>query len=296
MAFAPATAKAARPPVFYLCAHPDDCLLFMGPNLYEDISLGSGKTVIIYLTSGDAGREFMEEGASYPYMREQASLEATDWIADIEKETPPSRRESEVLNLDGNIVERVRYARTVSYFLRLPDGGMEGAGFERYGFESMHKLQSGEIPMLRTVDGRPPYADWRRLTGVLAAILARESVNETQITVHVQDSDTVRNPGDHADHRAGAAAMEAVLAQRVATGRQNGTCDVLYRHVGYAIATKDRNITDLELQNKSAAFAVLSATERRYAGVHDWNRAHTVYLPRNYFTVETLPNGCGAGE
>ncbi|MBM3617754.1 MAG: hypothetical protein FJX23_04335, partial [Alphaproteobacteria bacterium] len=284
---APSHAQAApsRDPVFYVCAHPDDCLLFMGPNLYDDVTSGMRKVVLIYLTSGDAGKPFAADGASYPFMREQASLEATDWMADIEKETPPSRRESEVVELEGQKVERVRYARTVSYFLRLPDGNFEGQGFEGYGLQSMRKLQTKKLEALESIDKLGAYGDWAALVGALSAIVAGEAVGEGRISVHVQEVDARINPGDHADHGAGAEAMLEALS-RVPTV----PCVSLYRHIGYAISHMEPNLSVLDLQNKAAAFAVLSATERRFSGVHDWNRAHTVYLPRNYFALGEMPS------
>lgn len=281
-------AVPARHPVFYVCAHPDDCLLFMGPNLYDDITSGMRKVVLIYLTSGDAGKPFAADEASYPFMREQASLEATDWMADIEKETPPSRRESEIVQIEGREVERVRYARTVSYFLRLPDGNFGGGGFEGNGFQSMRKLHEKQLQPVYTIDKRASYADWPALVGSLSAIVAREAAGEVHLSAHVQELDAHANPGDHADHAAGAQAMLEALS-RVSWQ----PCTTLYRHIGYAIAQMEPNLSVNELQNKAAAFAVLSATERRLSRVHDWNRAHTVYLPRNYYTVEGLPKGCG---
>lgn len=283
-----AQAVPARHPVFYVCAHPDDCLLFMGPNLYDDITSGLRKVVLIYLTSGDAGKPFAVDSSSYPFMREQASLEATDWIADVEKETPPSRRESEVVQIEGHNVERVRYARTVSYFLRLPDGNFNGEGFAENAFQSMRKLQEKKLGSLQIVDKRGSYDDWRGFVNSLAAIVTREAEGEARISAHVQEVDAHANPGDHADHTSGAEAMLEALSQM-----SWKPCISLHRHIGYAISHMEPNLSMLELQNKSAAFAVLSATERRFSGVHDWNRAHTVYLPRNYFTMTNVPADCG---
>jgi len=286
----PAIGWAKPAPVFYVCAHPDDCMLFMNPNLYDDTTQGAAKVVVVYLTSGDAGLPFSkdDDSAPYPYARERASIDATEWMADVDRQPVHTTSQTDVVTIHGHPIERVGYANTASYFLRLPDGNFDGNGFELYGNQSLRKLKSGDISRIAPIDGQVPYANWQELVGVLSGIIARESGDATDVTLHIQEPDTTKNIHDHSDHTTGASGVLEALAQEEAGDR----CYRLYKHIDYSIAEKEPNLEGVGLQNKSGSFAVLTATQRRFLDHHNWDKAHLSYLTRNYYTTETLPAGC----
>ena len=290
-ALLPAVAAAAPAPVFYICAHPDDCILFMNPNLYDDTANAAQKVVVVYLTSGDADHAFSKKNAAlaYPNVRELASVEASKWMADVDQEAIRTQQQTNAVSIHGHLVDRVSYARTVSYFLRLPDGNYDGKGFKRYGYQSLRKLKSGEISKITPIDGRAPYTGWQDLTGVLSGILTREAPGVKNMTLHIAEPDTSINTDDHSDHTTGAAGMMELLTQRAQVTDQ---CYRLYKHIDYSIAQKPINLEGEALQNKSGSFAVLTATQRRFLDFHNWDKAHRPYLTRNYYTMTTLPEGC----
>lgn len=273
---------------FYICAHPDDCILFMNPNLYDDIH-GGTKTVTIYLTSGDAGLPFTpEDVTSYPVTRERASLDALGWIADAEKPSVHANEQSDEVSIAGHSISRVAYANTVTYFLRLPDGGMTGDGFPLTHKQSLRKLKNGAIKRAEPIDGEAAYEGWGDLVGVIADILMREAKGEKRVAIHISEPDVKTNSNDHSDHTTGASAVLEALGQV----NDEERCYQIYKHIDYAIAQLSENLSGMPLANKAGSFAVLTGTERRTLDHHDWNEGHVSYLPRNYFTVTTLPEGC----
>ena len=289
----PAVAAAKPAPAFYICAHPDDCFLFMSPNLYNDSANSEQKAVVVYLTSGDAGLAFGSKRGmpSYPKARELASLAASRWMADVDTQAIHTKQQQAVITLHGHPVERVSYANTVSYFLRLPDGNFDGNGFARYKHQSLRKLKSGDIASITPIDGRPAYNGWQDLKGVLAAIFAREAAGEKKIVLHIAETDLEKNSNDHSDHTTGASAIMEMLTQRANSGN-DASCYRVFKHIDYSIAEKPINLDGEALQNKSGSFAVLTATQRYYLDYHNWDKAHRPYLTRNYYTTMTLPEGC----
>lgn len=261
-------------------------MLFMSPNLYDDVSANKEKTVVIYLTAGDDGKAYGDDTSSYPHARELASVEATDWMADVNAESPRDTRKTETVTIHEHTVSRVIYANTVSYLLHLPDGRMDGTGTERYGFQSLKKLKAGKAA-LAPVNGSEAYADWQDLLVVLAGILDRELPDAKHINVHLAEPDDALNHPDHSDHTTAANAVLEVINQH---GKD--TCYTIYKHIGYGISQRPENLEGKALQNKAGGFAVLTATQRRYLGFHHWDKDHQPYLTRNYFTEMNLPEGC----
>ena len=285
------TLALAKAPVFYVCAHPDDCILFMNPNLYNDISQREQETVIVYLTSGDAGQPFRKDTKSYPRIRERASLDATSWAESVDLEGGHARTKSEMVVVDGHAVERVIYGSTTTYFLRLPDGNMYGDGYPQNSLQSLKKFKAGEIPHIRSIDGRTTYTNWDDLVSVLEGIVTNEAPNEKNITVHLQDPDVTRNTTDHTDHTVtGLAVMDMM------TRTSEERCYTVFKHIDYSIADREANLGPDAVMQKAASFAVLTATQHRFGDIHNWDKAHRGYIQRNYFTTESLPAGCTATQ
>ena len=175
-ALATAPPAGAHPPLdptcastaLYVAAHPDDTLLFQSPALYQDIH--SGRCVrTVFLTAGDAGRaesywKGREEGAKAAYAHMAGA--ASHWTG---SQSTVNGRSIHVETLAGQ-----PWISLV--FMRLPSGGIDGKGYERYGFDSLTKLwrsEHGGEPAdgsILAVDGSASY-DYQDLVDTVAATI-----------------------------------------------------------------------------------------------------------------------------
>ena len=131
-------------------AHEDDDLLFQNPMVLQRVQAG-GCLRTVYVLAGDAGEEetywgAREDGveAAYAYMMGVADAWTT---SDAGVPGHPIR------------LRTLTAAPNVSLaFMRLPDGAMDGGGFERYDDESLQKLYAQTIPAIYAVDGSTQYS------------------------------------------------------------------------------------------------------------------------------------------
>jgi hypothetical protein len=102
-----------------------------------------------------------------------------------------------------------------AYFLRLPDGGLDGDGFTANGGGSLAKLAAGAIPSLAAVDGSTTYDGWDDLCATLRALCAHERRLSGTVSpwVNAGDPDRSVNPGDHPDHYSVGDAVRTVAVQ-----------------------------------------------------------------------------------
>ncbi|WP_222262827.1 hypothetical protein [Modestobacter marinus] len=183
--------------VFYVCAHTDDALLFRGEGLFTDLHTPDVKTVQIVLTADDAGRT-----DGWWEAHEAACIES---MAGTLTPGPPT---STQLTVSGHSIQRYTGPTWAFYALRLPDGNVDGDGFDSTDHRTLGKLQSGEISSLPAIDESTTYDSWDDLVATLRGIVASER-GSMRPWVNTADHDRTLNPGDHPDHYAGA---EAVLA------------------------------------------------------------------------------------
>src|SRR4030095_16960183 len=101
----------------------------------------------------------------------------------------------------GHAIWRWVYQDTVSYFLRLPDGNMEGAGYENTGLQSLKRLHEGAIPAMTAIDGSTTYQGWADLRDVLRKLIDRERGQAANVWINIPDTDINHNIGDHSDHQ-----------------------------------------------------------------------------------------------
>lgn len=191
----------------YIHAHQDDWQLFESRDAYHDYLAGDN-LLIVYVTAGDAG-----QGAAYWQPREQAADASVIALAGSGSQ-----------GMSGNVtacygaspqvchtVSTWTYARVVSVFMRLPDGGVLGGGFGSNNFQSLEKLRNGTISSLSAVDGSTTYSSWSDLYQTIAAIVQVYAPSSASTVVHAPDFDRSRQTaqgsicpgcGDHADHLA----------------------------------------------------------------------------------------------
>ena len=239
-------------------AHEDDDLLFMNPDIQNDIRAGYC-TVTVYLTAGDAGNN-----TEYWQEREKGPRSAYSTMMGLSSNDTWNVAHSTFAGHTVTTATNSTGAATMIY-LRLPDGGLQGDGFGNTGNRSLEMLGDGRISSLAALDGSATYTS-SGLISTLAAIVA--ATNPT--VVRVQDARV--GQGDHADHvSAGQFAQEALIGYA-------GT-ERAYR--GYPIQNEPVNVTGADLTRKTAA--LLSYAEHDVAlcpsedecptgSVAEWNR------------------------
>jgi LmbE family N-acetylglucosaminyl deacetylase len=240
-----ANAPSARRDVFVV-AHQDDWQLFMGDVVARTIRSGDSAT-FIYLTAGDDGRDSL-----YWQTRERAALRSTRVAIGADASDSAAVRCSMTTVLNHAIQECV-VANTRSYFLRLPDGKRNGAGFASHSYQSLRKLRGREIPIMSAVDGSAAYQGWESLTALVSSVIGSSSPDR-DVVVHASDPSIAANPHDHFDHR-----MAGLLVEDLR--RRQGWKTQYY--VGYALATRAANRSNEEASEKTAIFLAYDKEMKR---------------------------------
>ena len=230
-----------RPGALYVVAHQDDDLLFMNLALSEDIGRGI-ETTTVYLTAGDAGNadaywKRREDGARAAHaLLDHAN---NDWADDP-------------LTIGERTLTRVTLRSDPSQhliFLRLPDGNLDGTGFNGKG--SLQALWEGKLPALQPMDGTAGYSQ-ADLLNLLAALLT----NLQPDSVHIQDSTNLYAPtlmgGDHSDHIYGA---RFLFTASLRSARPHA----LALHRGYDLAADHENLSSEQSAQKWGVFATYAA-------------------------------------
>ena len=134
---------------FYVVAHADDWQLFMQPNAYNDIAASGSKVVFIITTAGDAGAD-----EAYWRAREEGAKSSVRFclapLASLAQRSGTKEFNSHGINFWS--VNNV-----TCYFLRLPDGNLDGNGFGARGYQSLSKFMLRQIDTIGAVDGSTTY-------------------------------------------------------------------------------------------------------------------------------------------
>lgn len=269
---------------FYFAAHEDDWQLFMDPSAFQDVLGGAAKTVFVYVTAGDAGLGAGAGGRKQPYFlaRENGAEDAVRFMADTDRQ-PAAPVDSQV-TLDGHRLFRIAYRNTVSYFLRVPDGNIEGQGFEGTGFQSLKRLHDGAIANMTAVDGSTVYRGWGDLTRTVRAIVDAERGRASLVQINIAETDPAINPGDHADHLMSAqAALDAV---------KDLACVRRVSYVDYASAKLPENLNAQQRDMESSVFAVTLAGVQALDHGTSWRHYDGSYVGRNYYRVQEASGNC----
>jgi LmbE family N-acetylglucosaminyl deacetylase len=255
--------------VFYIGAHQDDWQLFMSPQAYHDLVASDTTVVFVYTTAGDAGEA--------PGWRRGRSAGAISSIQ-FAKRLPIAAVTPTPVEARGHTLACYTVANTRSYYLDLPDGNMDGAGFVATGNQSLQQLHEGRIPAIDALVDEDTYTtryvSWHDLTATLRALLAREAAEVAgEYVVHILDPRVSR----HSDHRlTGLAVSEAVSG--------DGRCG-LAMYEEYRIPEMEPNVSGLDLILKSGLYLFYAQTAFEHSGVvqhfDDW---HLSFVPRQYRT------------
>jgi hypothetical protein len=269
---------------FYFAGHQDDWQLFMNPSAFHDVANPKAKTVFIHMTAGDAGRGSGNDGRRFPlYLaRENGADAAIRFMADAN--SAPVKKSRRVMEFNGHRIERTVYRNTVSYFLRLPDGGPNGEGYDETDNQSLLRLHGGETASLVAIDRSAVYRGWRDLVGTLRAVVDFERGNAPDVQLNVPELDANLNPGDHPDHQ-----MTARAALDAAKDLQ---CARRVYYVDYASSKLPENLTDQQRDMESAVFAVTLSGVLALDHAVSWNHYDRSFVGRNYFRVEDSGVAC----
>jgi hypothetical protein len=204
---------------YYVVAHADDWQLFMFPNGYNDLTALNSNIIIIITTAGDAGLEeaywkAREEGLKSSLRFCLAPLGTLSQLTGTKE-------------INGHTINYWCINKAACYFLRLPDGNLNGTGFAARGFESLTKFKAGQLNTLTALDGSTTYHNWSDFYNTLQMIILTENTSLSEARINYINPDTGINPDDHADHIATGQAVQAMpvitrLQQALYTGYSAG--------------------------------------------------------------------------
>lgn len=217
-------------------AHQDDWQLFMGDVIAARMRAGDS-LIFVYLTAGDDGRDSL-----YWRTREKAAMQSTR-AAGANAAADSGGAECSTARVLEHSIQRCVVANAVSYFLRLPDGKRNGAGFSRYGFQSLRKLRLKRIGVITAVDGSATYRGWSDLAATIGRLIGPDADENT--TVHTTDPSKRVNPHDHFDHR---------LAGLLVNDLRPTQAWAAEYYVGYAVGTRAANRSTGQAREKTAIF------------------------------------------
>jgi hypothetical protein len=274
---------------FFIAAHPDDWQLFMNPAAFRSMDQANERAVFVHLTAGDAGAGLGIGGGTngptpYYASREEGAMRAIRFMANAVSNGSGGMEMQREIVIRGDIrVQRITYANTVSYFLRLPDGNMQGEGYSTTSNQSLYGLFSGRNASIRSVDGNKVFEGWASLVGLLDDIFRSETTVGSIPIVHVTESDSSSNPGDHSDH------YHASIAGQAAADR---SCMTVYRHDTYATNKRPMNVNGDDLAVDIGTWAATTSGLSDKGALSNWEPSHNSWLGRSYARKSKLSFKC----
>jgi hypothetical protein len=223
---------------FYIVAHADDWQLFMQPNAFKDLVAPGHKVVFIIITAGDAGNE-----ERYWRAREEGCKSSVRFC--LAPFTDLSESDG-IREFNNHPVHYWSANNAICYFLRLPDGNLDGSGFQRYNHQSLSKFNKGAINSITAIDNSAIYGNWSGLCTTLQTILTTESSGIFKTWNNYLNPSASANPNDHADHIATGQAIQA-------TSIISGLPQALF--VGYSLKNKSSGLNETDYFWKAGMFA-----------------------------------------
>lgn len=232
------------PSVMNIVAHEDDDLLFMNPDLLNEIKAGYCVRSV-YITAGDAGANKF-----YWLSREAGSEAAYDemdgptkdiWTQRVVQLAP--HEYVTIANPHGN-------SKISLIFMHLPDGNVNGSGFPASGNQSLAKLMSGAISNIRTVDDQSSYTA-KDLQNALTSLM--QLYQPAEIHTQAPQNESTQYP-DHSDHiTVGQFVRKAYTQYEQEQYADQVTIPISF-YIGYPIHARPVNVSGADLQAKDAAF------------------------------------------
>ena len=264
----------------YVSAHPDDWQLFMNPNAYNSVKTEKTNVIFLHTTAGDAGAGTGNN--SYYLAREEGSLRAIRFMQNIFYNGnglgTDMASEKELVN--GKTLQKMTYANTETYFLRLPDGNYYGNGYPVHDSTSIKKLVEGNIKSIKAIDGSASYSSLSDLKATIKELIGKASEGKTALNLHIAETDTIANPDDHSDHR-----FTSILMQQVA---KELPVNAIYYYEEYATNKKPYNIFDTGFLVSAGTWAATGSGLGDMGHPSTWDEVHNSWIGRQYYRVEIL--------
>src|SRR5437867_2116186 len=256
----------------YIHAHEDDWQLFESPNTYHDYQAGD-HLLFIYASAGDAG-----QGPDRWQAREEATKSSVQVITG-----PGFVGNSGSVTICYSIPTQTCHNlwqwtldRTVSIYMRLPDGGNMGGGFPSTGYQSLGKLRDGNITSITAVDSSTTYTSWEDFYRTLAAIVDAYAPADATTNVHGPDFDRARQTSqgdictgciDHADHLA---VGDAVYAMTVGLGNPWTRSFFIDYPLGFADPRYPINLGSADYDVKKRLFMAYNDAQKAITGEDEY--------------------------
>ena len=225
-----------------IVAHQDDDLLFMNPDIIHDIKTGHCVRTV-YVTAGDSGFNYFywldrERGSEAAY---SAMLGTSNiWIQRVVKLS--DNHYIAVANPKGD-------SRVSLIFMNLPDGNLKGDGFAASHFESLQKLESGNIRFMHTADNQSTYTS-DQLVAAISSLMHLYQPTE----VRTQSNFAGRLFPDHSDHMTvGRYAKKAYSLYEAEQFEGRVIIPIKY-YIGYPVHQYSDNVGDGDLALKEVTF------------------------------------------
>ena len=265
--------------MIYVSAHCDDWQLFMGNEVFKDIS-SNKDVVIIYLSAGDGGLRTGGSGTVPFYRaRELATLASIRVPAFLStRSTAGDGWFTRTFNARPIYTNKER--NVTSYYLRLPDGNPGGGGYSINNNQSLGRLYAGDITTIRAIDNSATYTSWANLRATLQAIYRYHVPANMPFTVSTHEPDWPTNDGSHSDHIHGSRlALEA--------GQNLGATMRVW--LDYIVNTMPANVSRDDFMHKCSMHGALASTLAANNYDPTYDQFHTSFLDRVYF--RSYPNG-----
>jgi LmbE family N-acetylglucosaminyl deacetylase len=263
----------SMPTVMNIVAHEDDDILFMNPDIQQEISVGHCVRTI-YITAGDDGQNrgywlSREQGAEAAY---SAMLGSTHpWVEHVVR--LDNQQYVTIANPRGN-------NQISLIFMRLPDGGLNGNGFNVTHSQSLAALYAGKSKRVETVDKQSNFSS-NQLSAALTTLMA----NYQPSTIHTQSSLHGTLYTDHSDHQAAGEFATRAYGAFMQQQFEGQTSLTLKYYVGYPVRQLPVNLTTEEIARKQAVFlnyAKHDGAVCRTASECDQTSTYGSYLKRQY--------------
>lgn len=262
--------------VMNFVAHQDDDLLFMNPDLMEDINSGDCVRTV-YLTAGDSGYD-----ESYWLTRvrgaEQAYSKMTGdnsiWIQRIIRIAPGDY--ITIANPRGN-------HKVSLIFMKLPDGNLHGEGFASTGHQTLAGLWADRIPNMMAIDKSSTYTS-ADLINVLTKLMETYHPDEVNTQADYDYAPSSPYP-DHSDHVATSHFVQrAYAAYLTAPPAGAAVAPPLTKYIGYPIRSLQPNVVGDGLQNKQSTFFTYGQYDLGTCktSIECGRQAYGEYLQRQY--------------
>lgn len=238
--------NCSGPTSMNIVAHQDDDLLFMNPDIMNDIA--SGKCVrTVYITAGDDG-----QGENY-WLSRQVGVENA-YSTMIGKEMIWIKRIVKLANNEFINVANPRGNPNISLiFFDLPDGNLRGQGFKATGYQSLAKLYRGEIKNIDSVDGQSTYS-----LSQLEDAIEQLFYTYKPTLIRTQANYISSIYPDHSDHMTVGSIVKISYALYERDQFQNQVIIPIQFYIGYPIHAFPANVSGPALLKKEEVFLAYS--------------------------------------